>query len=145
MKKLLTLPNILKLAGALFGLIAFCLMFTNQIYSELLGKKVFVEFNDALFGEYGSPISFIGYLLILIASLGLVALVLLKLDKKNGKLIAFCIAGILLLGAIFVFIEAAVINGKVNGNAYHLAAGPVFAGVFALLAACGTAASEVLK
>ena len=82
MKKLLTLPNLLKLAGALFGIIAFALMFANQLYAEILGKRGYVAFNDAMFGEYGSAITFIGYLLILIAALGLVALVLLKLDKK---------------------------------------------------------------
>ena len=145
MKKLLTLPNILKLAGALLGIIAFALMFANQLYAEVLGHKGFVAFDDAMFGEYGSAITFIGYLLILIAALGLVALVLIKLDAKHGKLVGLCLAGLLILGAIFVFIEAAVVNGRVDASMYHLAAAPVFAGIFAILAGLAACASEFLK
>ena len=146
MKKLLTLPNLLKLGAALFGIIAFALMFANQLWWEepLLGKHQ-IAFDDAMFGEYGSAITFIGYLLVLIAALGLVALVLLKLDAKHGKLIGLCLAGLLILGAIFIFIEAAVVNGRVDGSVYHLAAAPVFAGIFALLAGLAACASEFLK
>lgn len=143
MKKLLTLPNILKLAGALLGIIAFALMFADQLFLQLGNTKVMVPFDDAMFGDGGSAITFIGYLLILLAALGLVALVLLKLDKKHGKLIALCLAGILILGAIFVLIEAAVVNGK-NGS-LKLAAAPVFAGIFAILAGLAACASEFLK
>ena len=142
MKKLLTLPNILKAAGALLGLVAFFLMFANQLYAELLGNKGFVEFKDALFDKnYGAGISFVGYLLILLASLGLCATIFLK----DMKFVVLALAGVLLLGAIFVFIEAAVVNGRADVDGlYHLAAGPVIAGIFAILAALLGCASEFL-
>lgn len=146
MKKLLTLPNILKACAAVLGLVAFFLMFSNQLYAEILGKKGYVEFGDALFDkDFGAWISFIGYLLILIGALGMCALVFLK-DKKMVKLLALCLAGALLLGAIFVFIEAAVVNGRADVDGlYHLAAGPVIAGIFAILAALLGCGSEFLK
>ena len=145
MKKLLTLPNILKAGGALLGLVAFFLMFANQLYAEVLGKKGFVEFSDALFDKnIGSVISFIGYLLILLASLGLCLVIFLK-DKKMAKLVTLALAGVLLLGAIFVFIEAAVVNGRADVDGwYHLAAGPIFAAIFAILAALLGCVSEFL-
>ena len=145
MKKLLTLGNILKAAGAVLALVAFFMMFAKQLYVELLGNKGYVEFQDALFDKnYGVWISFVGYLLVLIAALGLCAVIFLK-DKKTAKLVAFALAGALLLGAILIFIEAAVVNGRADVSAYHLAAGPVLAGIFALLAGLLGAASEFVK
>ena len=145
MKKLLTLGNILKAAGAVLGLVAFFMMFAKQLYAEVLGHKGYVEFADALFDkDYGAWISFIGYLLVLSGALGLCAVIFLK-DKKTAKLVTFALAGALVLGAIFVFIEAAVVNGRADVSAYHLAAGPVLAGVFALLAGLLGAGSEFVK
>ena len=145
MKKLLTLGNMFKAAGALLGLVAFFMMFADQLYAEILGNKGFVEFGDAMFDKnYGSWITFVGYLLVLIAALGLCAVVFLK-DKKTAKLVTFALAGALVLGAIFIFIEAAVVNGRADAKLYHLAAGPVLAGIFALLAGLLGAASEFVK
>ena len=145
MKKLLTLGNMFKAAGALLGLVAFFMMFADQLYAEILGNKGFVEFSDAMFDKnYGSWITFVGYLLVLIAALGLCAVVFLK-DKKTAKLVTFALAGALVLGAIFIFIEAAVVNGRADAKLYHLAAGPVLAGIFALLAGLLGAASEFVK
>ena len=142
MKKLLTLGNILKAAGALLGLVAFFLMFAKQLYAEVLGHKGYVEFADALFDkDYGSWISFIGYLLVLLAAVGLCASIFLK----GNKLLTLVLAGILVLGAILIFIEAAVVNGRVDANMYHLAAGPIFAGIFALLGGLLACASEFVK
>lgn len=142
MKKLLTLKNVLKCAAVLFGLIAFFLMFAKQLYVELLGNKGYVAFDDAMFGNDGSVITFIGYLLVILASLGVCALVFLSLDEKIKKLAIFGAAFLLLLGAIFIFIEASVVNGNIGGSAYHLTAGPVFAGILAILAAVLVCASE---
>ena len=64
----------------------------------------------------------------------------LKVDKKMRKYVTLGLAGLLLLGAIFVLIEAAVLNG--DSSVYHLAAGPVFAGIFGILAALLGCASE---
>ena len=145
MKKLLTLPNILKAAGALLGLVAFFLMFADQLFAKSGNTKGYVDFQTALFDKnYGVAIAFVGYLLVLLAALGLCALIFVKLDA--GKMIALGLAGFLVLGAIFIFIEAAVFNGKFDLKIidYHLAAGPVLAGIFAILAALLGCGSEFL-
>lgn len=145
MKKLLTLGNILKAAGAILGLVAFFMMFAKQLWVGNKSLKVIYSYDFALFDkDFGSWISFVGYLLVLIAALGLCADIFLK-DKKTAKLVAFAIAGALLLGAILIFIEAAVVNGRADVSAYHLAAGPVLAGIFALLAGLLGAGSEFVK
>lgn len=60
MKKLLTLSNVLKATAAIFGLVAFCLMFADQLYFNVFTEKAFVGFEDALFGENGAALSFVG-------------------------------------------------------------------------------------
>lgn len=141
MKKYLTLANLMKAAAAVFGLIAFFMMFANQIYYEPLGR-VYLK-TDAMFDEdFGAWISFVGYLLILLASLGACALVFLGLDAKMNKMLALILGGVLILGAIFVFIEAGVYNGRADVSWFHLAGGPIVAGIFAILAGLLVCASE---
>ncbi len=139
MKKLLTLPNLLKCCAALFGLVAFVLMFTNQLYSGS-SIRVYVAFDDALFGDGGAVISFIGYLLILLSSVAVCLFLFLNLDKKMVKLLNFILAAVFLLGAVFVFIEAAVVNGSYS--VFKLTASPVIAGILAVLAGILVCASE---
>ena len=140
MKKYLTLANLMKAAAFVFGFVAFFMMFANQIYLELLGSRGYVK-TDAMFDkDYGAWITFVGYLLILLASLGACALVFLGLDAKMNKMLALILGGVLILGAVFVFIEAAVVNG--DSNVYHLAAGPIIAGIFAIIAGLLVCASE---
>ena len=145
MKKLLTLPNILKACATVLGLVAFFLMFTKQFAYRTSNSVTYLGFQDALFDkDYGVVISFVGYLLVLLSALGLCALVFVKLNAK--KIITLALSGVLLLGAIFIFIEAAVYNGQFDLKLveWKLAAGPVFAGIFAILAALLGCASEFL-
>ena len=142
MKKLLTLRNVIRIGAVVFALVAFFLMFADQLYVEVLGKRGYVEFDDAFFEDGGAPISFVGYLLILIAGLAVCAFVFLPLDAKIKKFASFGFALLLVLGAVFVFIEAAVVNG--DGNAYHLTAAPVIAGILAILAGIAVCAAEFL-
>lgn len=140
MKKYLTLANLMKAAACVFGLIAFFMMFANQLYVELLGNRGYVK-TDAMFDkDYGAWITFVGYLLILLASLAACALVFLGLDAKMNKMLALVLGGVLILGAVFVFIEAAVVNG--DSSVYHLAGGPIVAGIFAIIAGLLVCASE---
>ena len=145
MKKYATLKNVIKAGAVVFGLVAFFLMFANQIYAELLGKRGYVSFSDAMFGDYGAVITFIGYLLILISTLAVCASIFVEFDDMIKKVIDFGGAFLLVLGAIFVFIEASVVNGNVGGSIYHLAAAPVFAGIFAIIAACAIVLSAFVK
>ena len=142
MKKHLTLKNVLVCLGFVFGLVAFFMMFTNQLYASGYGITVYVGFKDALFGDGGAPLSFVGYLLVLLAALGACLLALTK-DAKISKLGILCAAVLSLVGAIFIFLEAAIVNG--DSSLYHLAAGPVIGGIFAILAAVLFAAAVLLK
>lgn len=142
MKKLLTLSNLIKICAAVFGLVAFFLMFANQLYAEILGNRAYVEFGDALFGDYGSVISFIGYLIIGISSICIIALLFIDFDEKIKKFAGFGLAVLLILGAVFVFIVASVVNGNIGFDTYHAAAAPIIAGIFAIIAALAVIASE---
>ncbi len=142
MKKYLTLANLMKAAAFVFGFVAFFMMFANQIYVKAFDLVSYTK-TDAMFDKYyGAWISFVGYLLILLASLGACALVFLGLDAKMNKMLALILGGVLILGAIFVFIEAGVVNGVRDTSAYRLAAGPIVAGIFAIIAGLLVCASE---
>ncbi|MBP5293335.1 MAG: hypothetical protein J6023_04315 [Clostridia bacterium] len=148
MKKYLTLHNLIKCCAAVFGLVAFFLMFANQLYFELLGNKGYISFSDALFGSgntKGAVLAFFGYLFILIAVGGLVVSAFAKFDKKVEKIIPLAVAALFLLGALFVLLEAAVYNGANDISSAHLAAGPVIAGIFSILAGCGIVLTLLVK
>ena len=142
MKKYLTLSNVCKCVAVLFGLVAFFVMFADQVYVEFFGEKGYVGFEDALFAENGAAISFVGYLFALLASLGVCATIFIKLDAKVKKIVSLALAGLLLIAGIFIFIEAAVINGNTDSTAFKLAAGPIVGGLFSFIAAISVAASE---
>ena len=75
MKKLLTLSNILKASAALLGIIAFVMMFTKQLWIGNSSNKAFVDFKDALFDkDFGSAISFVGYLFLLFLSVPFISM-----------------------------------------------------------------------
>ena len=145
MKKLVTLNNAIKACAVVFGLVAFFLMFANQLYAEGLGVRGYWSFSFAMFEEGGAVITFIGYLLILISSIAVCAFTFIKFDGNVNMIVDLGAAFLLILGAIFVFIEASVVNGNIGGNMYHLAAAPVIAGIFAIIAACATALSVFVK
>ncbi|MCR4661372.1 MAG: hypothetical protein K5765_05135 [Clostridia bacterium] len=142
MKKFLTVGNIVKVAAFVFGFVAFFMMLTDQVYTELLGNKLLYEANVVLFGSeaYVKPatISLVGYIFILIGALGACGTIFLKLDKKTSMIINICITVLMILGAIFVFVVGAnfyKVNGGEDNNPYHLASGPIVGGVFGLFAA----------
>ena len=115
-------------------------MFADQLVYGEGNLRLVASYKDAMFSDGGAAVSFVGYLLLLLAALGSCALVLFK--TKFGKILALALAGIFLLGAIFVFIEASVYNGKYGD--FRLMAGPVFAGIFGILSALLVCASEFL-
>ena len=142
MKKYFTLSNCLKACAALLGLVAFFLMFANQLYAEVLGSRGYVEFSDAMFGDYGSVITFVGYLLFFLSAAGACALTFLGMDAKTKKYASLGLAFLFVLAAIFVFIEAGVVNGRLDASMYHLSAAPVIAGILGILAGLAVALSE---
>ena len=142
MKKLFTLSNVLRAIAVIFGLVAFCLMFADQLYFNVFTEKAFIGFEDALFGENGAALSFVGYLLVLLATLATCVLTFAPLKDKMKKIVNLAVAGVMIIGAIFIFVEAAVVNGKANTTIMNLAAAPIIAGIFSIISALGIAASE---
>lgn len=144
------------MGAGLLGLVAFFLMFGYQLYTKNGNTVSYAEFAGSLFGgdvkvagvvigSYkGAVISFVGYLLILLAGLGACALAFLKLDAKLRKIISLALGGVLVVGAVFVFIVGGVFCGvnELDAGTYHAAFCPIFAGILALLAAVATVASE---
>ena len=144
MKQYLTLRNVLKCGALVLAIVAFCMMFGNQLSYTLLGEKYEIAYNDALFGEGGAIISFVGYLLILIGGLVGGLLILLKTSENIKKYVTLGVAALIILGAVFVFIEAAVFKTTIMGTeiADKLTAFPIVGGVLGILAAAALGASE---
>ena len=145
MKKLLTLSNVLKATAAIFGLVAFCLMFADQLYFNVFTEKAFIGFEDALFGENGAALSFVGYLFVLLATLATCVLTFAPMKDKMRKIVNLAVAGVMIIGAIFIFVEAAVVNGKTDATIMNLAAAPIVAGVFSIVSALAVAISGIVS
>ena len=142
MKKILTFSNVLKAIAAIFGLVAFFLMFGNQLYFNVFTEKAYIGFNDALFGENGAVLSFVGYLFVLLATLASCVMMFAPIKDRTKKIVNLAVAGVMIIGAIFIFVEAAIVNGKTNTTIMNLAAAPIIAGVFSIISALGIAVSE---
>lgn len=150
MKKYLTLPNILACLGFVFGIVGFCMMFTDQLCYTISSfgesAKAYIPFSDTFFDQDGSIIGFIGFLLIGVGALAncFVACPHFVKNLNTRKIITACLSLLILAGAILVFIQAAVINGKGNSGTlsiggiallhadFSLAIGPILGGVFAI-------------
>ena len=139
-KSLLGLHSLLRVAAALLGVVAFVMMFLDQIEIFLADSSVGKVAMDALFGNQdnlivknGSAISFVGYILIPAgAILGLVSLFLFK-DKKLDLLFAVCAGALMIAGAVFVFIMPTVLkdaNKTLLNYEFKLLVAPILAGIF---------------
>ena len=118
MKKILSVPFISRALAAVLGIVAFFFMFGNQVKGATSGRLY--TFQQTFFEETaylkGSPLGFVGYLLILIGAL------------------CVCVAVVLLvLGAIFTFLIPSSVN-TIAYITYNATTFPVLAGVFGLLA-----------
>ena len=143
MKQFLTLRNIIKMVAVVLALVGFFFMFGNQ----LSWGKTQLKFDEALFGDYGATLSFVGYILILLGALATCLAIFAKGSDMVKKIIVFSAAGVMVLGAIFVFVESAVFNANASkflATHYELTAFPILAGIFAIVAALGIVASEFI-
>ena len=141
MKQFLTLRNVIKFSGVLLAFVGFFFMFGNQ----LVWSNTEVKFNEALFGDNGAILSFVGYILIILGSLIPVVAVFAKGGEKLKKYMTLAAAVILIVGAIFVFVEAAIYNANASkyiATHYSLTAFPILAGIFAIVGGLAIAASE---
>ena len=150
MKKYLTLSNILACVAFVLAVVAFAMMFTDQLFVEvksILGNgTATVTFSDAFFSDGGSPIGFIGYLLVLVG--GIVAVLLscpAFLKKKNQRALAIACASLLVIvGGVLILLEASLVNSNtgaknwnigtlVSGSSYQLTVTAVLGGVFGIV------------
>ena len=154
------LSTILKAAVVVLGIVAFCMMFTNQVVfrAEVLGSQVVTEykFNEVLFNvteevlgstvtQYGATLSFIGYLLILAGAI-LVGVTLVS-QNKFSNYICILAGFVMILGAIFVFVMIPAWSAANDGSStkgLSLLFGPVFAGILACLGGLASAGAAVL-
>lgn len=143
MSKYLTLRNIIRASSAFLLLVGFVLMFFNQVDVTYSGK---MSFTDAFFGRYGSPITFVGYILLIVSSLTIGGMILLGVLEEKKRIVYFVVAVVLVAASIFIFIEGAVItsNINVNGTVARILLPPALAGVFAILAALGLCFAEFI-
>ena len=145
MKKFLTLPNLVKCLAVVLGVVAFCLMFADQLVVKSGNSAVYLPFADALFGGKvtilfisatykGAVLSFVGYLLIVFAAL-LTGANLFVTDKTANKLLPFVNGALFITGGVFVILEASLFNSANNLDAYwSLAIAPIIAAVLAWVA-----------
>ena len=105
-----------------------------------------LKFQKALIEDNGAVLSFVGYILILAGALIACLSAFLKGSDTLKRYIVLGAALVMVVGAVFVFCEAAVYNN--NHAAYgvkpdwKLTAFPILAGIFAILAGLGFGASE---
>ena len=136
-KSLFTVQNILRFVAAALGIGAFFFMFGNQV--KVTGNLWIVSvsgelsFSDTFFSNGGSPLGFVGYLLLLIGGAAACILALAKFDKGVRTVVNLLVGVILLTGSVLVFLTAVPINGA------SLLACPIIAGMlgaFATLCVC---------
>ena len=145
MKKFLTLRNVIKFGAVVLGLVAFFFMFGNQLTAtgKITGEPYVITYDKALFGDGGAVLSFVGYILMALGCAVTLTAVFAKGGEMTKKIIVYTAGGLLVLGAIFVFLEVAVYRG-VSLDLYKISfrAMPIIAGVLGVVAGLAVVASE---
>ena len=150
-KKSLSTANIFRFLTAVLAIVAFCLMFGNQI--KVTGKAVILgegtieySFSDTFFSDGGNPLGFFGYLLILVGGLAACLLAFLKLKKTPRVVCNLLVIALLIAGTVLVFLTAVPFQGNnfklgnLASSTVGLTVFPIIAGILgALSAGCATA------
>ncbi len=144
--------SICLLAAALFGLIAFFMMFAPQLAINLIGKNAIENTTVYFGGDYGKGafLGFLGYILVFLAFAVAALAALFKIEKLDTKVLTFVAAGLFLLAFIFIMLTKAVYAGanNIDGSGLSMLGGNVCGWLFAMIAffACDAAiASDFLK
>ena len=140
------LSKLLKFVVGALGIVAFIMMFMDQLSIEILGQA---KFDEVLFGTEsteGAIIGFVGYLLLLV---GGVLVLFTAVSKSRFSNFICIISGVaMLLGSIFVFsIKGAFIDANSMSAAkdyIKLTFAPILAGVLGILGCVGAAGAAVL-
>jgi len=153
--KYVKLHSLLRMFAALLAIIVFISMFITKqvVHSEF--KDAFYDFrNGAFFGDNdygtckGNVSGFIGYLLVLLGGLAGLAFVFVDelIGKDLTKKLSFVVGGVVLVGALLIFLFAPIFKG-INGlsNYYHTGAGPIVFGCFSVVIAAINAGAPILE
>ena len=149
--KYVKLHSLLRMFGALLAITAFIAMFfaKQAVHSDSLFREdVFTDFRNGAFfgGDFykGNVLGFIGYLFVLLAGLAFV-FVDEMIGKDLTKKLSFVVGGVAVLGAIFIFLFAAVFNAVNDRNDFILDAAPIVFGIFGILVGAINAAAPILE
>ena len=143
MKKSLTVPVLLRVIGALFGLAAFGMMFVAQgkvggcigntcAYQSI---ELWSFYFGTANGDKGAVLPFVGYILAALGGICAIGTLFLKPSKKTR--LAIAISGIfMIISAVFAFVGSAAYNGFNGVDGYsQLALGAILGGIFGAVAA----------
>lgn len=144
MKKGLTIPTLLKIAGALFALVAFGMMFLPNQY-KVGTAGYFVESTDAwayYFGDgngaKGAVLPFVGYIAAALGAIVAIGACLVK-PSKGTKLAGACAALLAIAATVFIFVGPTAYSNFNElgglGSYVVMSTGTIVGGIFAGLAA----------
>lgn len=134
MKKVLTAQNFVRLLSAIVGVVAFFFMFGDQLYRGNT-NPVYIHYQDVYFGDYGTVVPFLAYLLILIL---VIVMILNALIIPSGpdKIVQWVIPALLVVSAILIVCEGAIYTANASPyGTYHLAACAYLGACFAIVSA----------
>ncbi len=164
-KKKLDLGKILCGVAAVFGLVAFLMLFASNIVCDLqeLGKVEYSGLHTVFGAEYKSTVlghetstkvfefSFLGFLPYLLALVG-IAFSVLALLGKLGKISPIVAAACFVVAAILFFLapQTCVLADNAEKpekfyEVYKLGAGAIVAGVFSIISALATGATLLVN
>lgn len=152
--KKFSLGVILKLAAAVLAIVAFCMMFTDQVsVSNSLGSGT-ISFSDAV-KDVGGIV--VGYVLAIVGAIAFAVAGLFEFNNKKIGLVVVCAAALLaLVGAILIFCVGGMYKNFLDsqgsiggytlssGSTFAPAAGPVVGGILAIVAAVAGVAGQFL-
>ena len=152
--KYVKLHSLLRMFAALLALVVFISMFVaKQVVHESGNNALSFAFNTGAFfgddyGTKGNVVGFIAYLFVLLGGLAGLAFVFIDemIGKDLTKKLSFVVGGVILLGALFIFLFSPIFKA-INDlpNAWYTAAGPIVFGCLAVLAGAANIAAPILE
>ena len=152
--KYVKLHSLLRMLGALLAIAVIISMFiAKQAVHVPERPQLDYAFPGAFFGETeshssGNVLAFIGYILVILGGLAGLAFVFIDemIGKDLTKKLSFVVGGVILLGALFIFLFSPIFKA-INDlpNSFYTAAGPIVFGCLAVLAGAANVAAPILE
>ena len=158
--KSFSLSVILKLAAALFAIVAFVMMFPKQILVDLGGSSITYGIGDITFINGGIVV---GYILAIVAAIVIIVGSIFEFKNKMVNLIVLGVGAVLVLvGTIMIFCVPSMISGAVEncepsgatelavalaiaGGKVSASAGPVIGGICGIVSVLAVAGGVVVE